>query len=833
MNLLEALGALYEDLVSAAAFLLFAIPLTVIAARAPAWAEPFRLQTRRQRPQELVGPSIRAFIVNNAFLLVLTMLAWPLLSLTGIHAGALPSPIVALAQVIFFVYLDDILYYSVHKRMHEGWLWKRVHSVHHRIHTPWAITGHYMHPLEYVVTGALMLVGPMLVGAHVVVLWVWVAVRQLEAAEGHAGYDFPFSPTHWLPGSDGARHHDAHHAKVKGNYAGFLAWFDGVRGTFVSGYERTEPGRGEAIRWLVERYFVVAAGIVLAGVPLLFIFGGVVDAVALGAYLVFTLVTLAWSKRAPFGATRAHLVLVHITWAVYAAHPDAMLSRLGQGSLGYVAALLFLLITFTTLDGIRGAAWSVSMTVLGLFNAYDRTEDIVAGCFFVGLGLLMGAVFRTLTLHLDAANAKLDRQAKLDDLTGVLNRRGLSSAVSRMDVEATVFLIALSRFKTANEVFGIAVGDRVLVEVTERLAKVGGVETPIARVGGDEFVLVIPTQSVEQARALASEFVRAIDAPFEISGHLVKIAAECGIARFRPGRQSFEAALANADTALHRAKRGARKFSVHGTRDDLMSARHVEVDLWRAINDGEFVVHYQPVVEAATGRAVGVEALVRWEHPTRGSVVPASFIPLAEETGQIVDIDRIVMEQVARDLERWVAEGLELWVAVNVSVRTFDDPELCTRLESLVDLHPACRDRLVVEVTETAAMKGVSRFRATIERMLAAGVRTAIDDFGTGYSSLAYLREIPASHLKLDWSFTQGIGENASDEAVVEMVLGLAHKLGKHVVAEGIEREAQLKWLAERGCDFVQGYFVARPAPAKEAIAFIRANMAIMKEAQS
>ncbi|MGH7896157.1 MAG: sterol desaturase family protein [Candidatus Binatia bacterium] len=223
-------------LVSTAAFVAFAAPLTWIAWREPAWARSYRLQSRAPREQQLVAASIGTWLVNNTCLGVATVLAWPLLRHAGVHAGPLPPWWLIVGEVVFFVYLDDLLYYWFHRAMHGRWLYKRVHGWHHRIVTPWAVTGHYMHPLEYVLTGTLALAGPLLVGAHVVVLWIWFAFRQWEAAEGHCGYAFPWTPTHVFPGNDGARHHDYHHARVRGNYAGFFPIWDRVFGTFAKGY---------------------------------------------------------------------------------------------------------------------------------------------------------------------------------------------------------------------------------------------------------------------------------------------------------------------------------------------------------------------------------------------------------------------------------------------------------------------------------------------------------------------------------------------------------------------------------------------------------------------
>lgn len=222
--------------VSMGSFALFAGVLTWIAARDPERLRRYRIQHRRPRAQDLVGPSIRSWLVNNAWMLVASVAAWPLLRSSGVHAGPLPAPWAIAAQVVLFIYLDDFLYYWMHRAMHRPALFKRIHGRHHRILTPWAITGHYMHPLEYVLTGWLALVGPLLLGAHVVTIWAWITFRQWEAAEGHCGYDFPWTPTHFLPGNDGARHHDVHHARVRGNYAGFLTWVDRAFGTLSRGY---------------------------------------------------------------------------------------------------------------------------------------------------------------------------------------------------------------------------------------------------------------------------------------------------------------------------------------------------------------------------------------------------------------------------------------------------------------------------------------------------------------------------------------------------------------------------------------------------------------------
>lgn len=223
-------------LVSMGSFLLFAVPLTWLAWREPAWAEKYRIQKRRMKAERIVGPSVRFWLRNNAILAVLTVALWPLLRLSGVHTGPLPPVWLIALQVLGFLYVDDVLYYWMHRTMHRGWLYKKVHSVHHRVPTPWAISAHYMHPVEFCLTGILMLLGPVVLGVHVVTIYIWVVVRQWEAAEGHSGYELPFSPSHLVPGYGGAEYHDFHHSRFHGNYSGFLGYLDGLFGRYAEGY---------------------------------------------------------------------------------------------------------------------------------------------------------------------------------------------------------------------------------------------------------------------------------------------------------------------------------------------------------------------------------------------------------------------------------------------------------------------------------------------------------------------------------------------------------------------------------------------------------------------
>lgn len=224
------------SVVSMGAFLLFAAPLTAIAYFDPPRLRRYRIQERRMKPERVLWPSVRWWLLNNLLTTALVVALWPALRLTGVHWGPLPAWWVVAGQVVLFIFLDDFLYYWMHRALHTRWLYKKVHIVHHRMTAPWAIAGHYMHPVEFTLTAALMLLGPVLVGAHVVTLWIWITFRQWEAAEGHCGYQLPGVPIHWFPFYHGPVYHDFHHAKFLGNYAGFLGWADGVFGTWSDQY---------------------------------------------------------------------------------------------------------------------------------------------------------------------------------------------------------------------------------------------------------------------------------------------------------------------------------------------------------------------------------------------------------------------------------------------------------------------------------------------------------------------------------------------------------------------------------------------------------------------
>lgn len=569
--------------------------------------------------------------------------------------------------------------------------------------------------------------------------------------------------------------------------------------------------RSLAQHWLLDRYWIFAWGILLLTLPLVAWLGGAVDGYASIGYVLVT--TAAWllsRKRKALGA-RLHLLFLFPFWAGYASVEGALPEALG-GTVGYAALLLFPTVTLTALEGRRGAVAALVLSVLGLALQHPRPQELAVELFLLSTGALIGLVFRKLVGDLELAREELRTQAERDVLTGVLNRRGLAALEPSLGEGGALLFLDLARFKTVNDVFGHVVGDDLLAQVSRRLEAAAGRDDVVARVGGDEFVVVARGRDEPDAARLAEALVGAVEAPFELANRAVMhVGAHVGIALWPRDGRTLTELMGASDEAMYRAKtRGLAHATADGHQGN-GARRALEVELRRAIEGGELELHYQVVRDLENGRIAGAEALVRWNHPERGLLPPALFVELAEETGQIVQIDRFVMARAAEHLRAWRAMGLDLWVAVNVSARSLDHADFLPNLERLLEAQPELSGRLVVELTESAAMRDPELVVARLERLRELGVASAIDDFGMGYSSLAYLRRLPATHLKLDRAFTSGIGHHARDEEVIGMVLDLAQRLGLHVVAEGVEEDAQATWLTEKGCRFAQGFGIARP----------------------
>ncbi|MBW8306544.1 MAG: EAL domain-containing protein [Thiobacillus sp.] len=433
------------------------------------------------------------------------------------------------------------------------------------------------------------------------------------------------------------------------------------------------------------------------------------------------------------------------------------------------------------------------------------------------------------------AQARIQRLAHFDPLTGLPNRVLLSdrishelSAAQRHHTQVVVMFVDLDHFKNVNDTLGHRIGDALLIAVATRLkSAVRDVDT-VSRQGGDEFVLILPDTDADGAAHVAGKLLEAIARPYQIEDFELTVTLSIGIALYPGDGDDFEALSQCADAAMYRAKHDGRNtYRFFTTEMQARSAHnlHMENALRRALERKQLQLHYQPQVSLDDGRIVGVEALLRWQHPELGMVPPADFIPLAEESGQILQIGEWVLRSAVRQMKVWMDAGLAPMVmAVNLSAIQFRHPHLPERVTQILDEEKLAPQYLELELTEGVAMGDAPAAIAVMDRLHACGVRMSIDDFGTGYSSLSYLKRFKVYKLKIDQSFVRDIGEDPEDRAIVVAIISLAKGLGLQTIAEGVETEAQLAFLREHGCDEVQGYYFSKPKPADAFEAFVRAR---------
>ncbi|EKT4522661.1 EAL domain-containing protein [Pseudomonas putida] len=413
-----------------------------------------------------------------------------------------------------------------------------------------------------------------------------------------------------------------------------------------------------------------------------------------------------------------------------------------------------------------------------------------------------------------------------DPLTGLPNRLLFSDRAEQALANAqsskrgcALLLLDLDHFQSINDGLGHTVGDQLLKLVGERLRETVGSGVTLARLGGDEFgVLAEGCEQVGQAATLAQALLERMREPFVFDDHRLFVGVSIGISLFPSDAQSAAQLLRNADAALGKAKHNGRACYALYTEELTAHAQHrVETagELRRALEQQELRVFYQPVHDLLSGQMVGVEALVRWEHPTRGLVSPGEFIPIAEGTGLIAEIDAWVLRQSCRQMVQWQREGRQLrFVAVNISARLFGQRELYRQVAEVLHdtgLDPAL---LELEVTESAVMADPEVALEQLHRLRELGLNLAIDDFGTGYSSLLRLKRLPVQKLKIDQGFVAGLPEDEDDMAIVRVIIALARSMGMQVHAEGIEQAEQARFLLEQQCDVGQGYWFGRPVPA-------------------
>lgn len=437
------------------------------------------------------------------------------------------------------------------------------------------------------------------------------------------------------------------------------------------------------------------------------------------------------------------------------------------------------------------------------------------------------AVFSDISAIKDSEH-ELAHLAHHDPLTDLPNRLLFTDRAEQALASAQIhkrgcalLMVDLDHFKMINDSLGHNVGDRLLKAVAVRLQGMFGPGITLARLGGDEFaVLVESCAQPGQAAVLAQRIIDGLKQPFLMDENQLFINASIGISLFPSDALSAEQLLRNADTALFKAKSAGRdSYALYTEELTAHAQQRVEIafELRRALEQQELRVFYQPVHDLIGGRLVGVEALVRWQHPQRGLVPPGEFIPIAERTGLIADIDAWVMQQACRQMCQWLAAGVELsFVAVNVSSRLFARRELYQQVAQV--LHDTGLDpgHLELEVTESAVMEDPEVALEQMHRLRELGLRLAIDDFGTGYSSLLRLKRLPVQKLKIDQGFVAGLPWDEDDAAISRVIIALAQSMGMQVHAEGIEQVEQARFLLDQGCDLGQGYWFGRPVPAEQ-----------------
>lgn len=434
--------------------------------------------------------------------------------------------------------------------------------------------------------------------------------------------------------------------------------------------------------------------------------------------------------------------------------------------------------------------------------------------------------FRDLSEKL-AATQRIEELSHTDALTGLPNRRALAErvdyaiAVARREAACFGLLsINIDRFKQINDTLGHSFGDRVLVEVTERIKRCLRDVDSVARLGSDEFSLLVHQAEPQGAEVTARRVLDALSKPFCLDKLIFTVTASIGIAVYPSDGTNTDEMLASADRAMHRAKESGRAgFRFHQQRKDvdLLSRMHLDHSMRQALKERQFRLHYQPQIDLDFGRVIGAEALIRWRDPVRGEISPAEFIPVAEDSGFIVAIGEWVLREAVGQAALWQQRGLTMPISVNVSALQFQQPRFVELVAETLQAAGLPAVLLELELTESILVYDAAEAMQRLQSLAALGVRLAIDDFGTGYSSLSYLKRFPIHRLKIDRSFVQGLPEDGSDVGIANAIIQMGRALKLQVIAEGVETVAQREFLASAGCHEFQGFLYA---PALDVVSF-------------
>jgi diguanylate cyclase (GGDEF)-like protein len=459
---------------------------------------------------------------------------------------------------------------------------------------------------------------------------------------------------------------------------------------------------------------------------------------------------------------------------------------------------------------IARAAQATFLPIAGIFEAV-----------LVLLFIVLVPILRRVTLRIRRQMEEIEYRALYDELTGLPNRTLFRDRIEqailtarRAGTSVAVMLIDLDRFKEINNALGHDTGDLLLQELGARLGAELRASETFARLGGDEFGILLQTAAAADATLLGTRIQIALETPFALRGLPLEVAASIGVAVYPDHGEDVDTLLQHADVAMYVAKESHAGTAVYDAEQDTNDADRLALagELRRAIENEELVVHFQPKAELESGRILGTEALVRWQHPERGFIPPNEFIPIAERTGLIKPLSRYVLAAAIDQCAAWQAAGFDLHVAVNLTIPDLLELELPDRIAALLEEKSVRPEQLELEITESTILADPFRVRVVLNRLNEMGLRLAIDDFGTGYSSLAYLRNLPVHAIKIDRSFVMGMSEDASDATIVRSTIDLAHNLGLEVVAEGVESQEVWDALRAQGCSLAQGYFISKPA---------------------
>ena len=431
---------------------------------------------------------------------------------------------------------------------------------------------------------------------------------------------------------------------------------------------------------------------------------------------------------------------------------------------------------------------------------------------------------------LQVLNHELKHLALHDPLTELPNRTLIQDRLEQNVREAkrtnrsfAVFMIDLDRFKEVNDTLGHDAGDKLLLQVSQRLLDVLRDVDTVGRLGGDEFAILVDDVNVDSSIIVVNKIRQAFEKPFILEQMSLSSSASIGVAIYPEHGDSPQTLLKSADVAMYVAKQQKEEYCIYHPSKDFHTEQRLSLvgDLREAIAENHLRLFYQPKIDLKQQRVVGVEALVRWEHPDKGMIFPDDFIPLAEQTGLIKSLTQWVLEKALEDLQRWNEHDIDISIAVNLSAQNLQDTQLISYVDDLLKKYKTLPERLVLEVTETALMYNTEEAIETLNKLKRLGVFLSIDDFGVGYSSFSYLKRLPVDDIKIDKSFIMDMANDPDDAIIVESIISLAHHLGLQVVAEGVENNSVMKQLVKWNCDMAQGYYISRPIPEGELLEFI------------